>query len=332
MRSYIILLIFIINILIFGCNNPDKTEIKKIYPSKSISKLSDTMFFSDIFCIEHKKNLFFYSDFNNSRIFITDTLLNYKNEIGNLGKGPGEFSGCTNVSLNNDNIYASDDGNRRINVYDYNGEFVKSFKSFYPNCPFLTRFAVSSDNKLLFISGRGLIYSVNNRGEKINQFKIKINSFFNKTEKTNSSRYIFIRNNKLILIPEDQPYFEEYTFNGDLIKRYDLSKLNCLKNTIKYLKENADDDPRTTDILFNDCYLTDNYLFLLYLDVLRSGEKTVNKIMKIEIKDNDYCLKKIYYLTDYYKGTWYDSFCVFDNCRKLVAFEGQNYQIDIFNL
>jgi hypothetical protein len=75
-----------------------------------------------------KRGNYFVIDFANKQIFKFDKDGNLIKIIGNPGNGPGEFQAPLAIAIDGaENIYVADNELRRINVFDNEGTFLRSF-------------------------------------------------------------------------------------------------------------------------------------------------------------------------------------------------------------
>lgn len=91
-------------------------------------------------------DILYVTDIQKHKVFVFDLEGNKLLEIGEPGSGDGQFVAPNNVALDKDkNIYVSDSGNNRVQIFDKDGKFVKIING-------------SSDGKgqSIFINPRGI--------------------------------------------------------------------------------------------------------------------------------------------------------------------------------
>ena len=317
---------------LISCKEKESNE-SYIHPTKITSEFKDSIFFSSIYGMKYFSDYIFLTDMNKNVVYKTDKHLKLISLMGKYGEGPGEMTYCMKVDVNKNFVFAGDDGNRRINIFNKkDGSYFSSFKTNYSGYNIITRFAVSQDNTI-FISSNKKVYSVDLYGNLINEFNLKTASYW--TNETSSNyRDIFIFNNKtLLLVPHIEPFIETYTLSGDMIYRFDLSGLLCLQNLILFIKEGNLPTETSYYEIFQDSYLVGNHLFILYLDIDKTGKKSQGNILELDISKKPFKLKNIYHLLrNDNKIGWFNSFCVSDDRKKLYAYEGALHEIHIFNL
>ena len=79
----------------------------------------------------------------------------FKRRIGSIGQGPGEFINPLLFAVNRDeNIYVYDSRNMRINIYNYDGSFINSFRvtNIYPEKGIESNFVITGSNDVVFNS------------------------------------------------------------------------------------------------------------------------------------------------------------------------------------
>lgn len=138
------LYIFIIAICLLSCVNDKRNEkIKNIdidvnnsqYVYKNIFKLKDIVYLetkrecliSEISQLILIDNKFVILDKKNGVVYMFDKSGKFISKIGSMGHGPGEYVRPKYVVVNKDKfIKVYDSAQRRINIYNFDGEYVKS--------------------------------------------------------------------------------------------------------------------------------------------------------------------------------------------------------------
>jgi hypothetical protein len=127
----------------------------KIIDGTSASEDGKFLKISDI-CISDEGNLYI-ADSNKKMIFIFDKNQKYIKSFGRGGQGPGEFTGEISISAGQDkNIYAYDNGNRRIYKYSKRGEYIDQIKVFH-----------NLGNEVPIVNNRSEIYLYSQNGYNI---------------------------------------------------------------------------------------------------------------------------------------------------------------------
>jgi len=85
---------------------------------------------------DQKGNIFISDGYINSRVAKFDKNGDWVGQWGRPGNGPGEFNTPHSIATDaHDNIYVADRGNRRIQVFDHNGSFIREMKINVPAPP-----------------------------------------------------------------------------------------------------------------------------------------------------------------------------------------------------
>lgn len=163
--------------------------------------------------------------------------------IGNLGRGPGEFQDIISFEIINDKIKIFDRGNQKFSEFDINGNFIKDYRisDEYLSCFSLTKLTASEifalDISQIFNDEKFLIKIFSKDYEVIHELgeidKIVKNDFWEK-------RILAFKKLKLCLVDTSNIYFTKGLFDGNI---YHLQKMNMqwrlIKNQYKKLKHKA---------------------------------------------------------------------------------------------
>lgn len=98
----------------------EKTEVE-LKPAKGIyiARISDLLV---------RKGNYIVNDRRGKQVLIFDQKGNFKNILGRLGKGPGEYVNVASIDINSSNeILVLDVGNMKVSKYNMGGKFIKSF-------------------------------------------------------------------------------------------------------------------------------------------------------------------------------------------------------------
>lgn len=93
-------------------------------------------------------------DTGNRGLYFFSSDGSFKRRIGSIGQGPGEFIRPSLFAVNKDeNIYVYDGYNTRINIYNYDGSFIDSFRiiNISPEGP-ESNFVITGSNDIVFNS------------------------------------------------------------------------------------------------------------------------------------------------------------------------------------
>ncbi len=104
----------------------DLFSVRKMIPLES----RDDVLIHSIYQVEFCDDRIFIRDKKSCKLFIFDSDGKFVNEIGVRGKGPGEFvyMGGFAIDADKDLIYIVNSSGSDIPVFNYAGEYIKSFE------------------------------------------------------------------------------------------------------------------------------------------------------------------------------------------------------------
>jgi len=111
-------------------SNAIKLHYKFSFPGDELEQ--DDIYFvgADHMCLDNEGNIYI-SDSRNNCIFKFESQGKFLKKIGRWGQGPKEFNNVLFLDTDKENnLIIYDDGNRRIQILDSNGDYIKSFKVF----------------------------------------------------------------------------------------------------------------------------------------------------------------------------------------------------------
>ena len=258
-------------------------ELKKDFEIMSL--LDDSIVWQGITGMECKKQVLYFSDYENRRI----VMYNHKNDsvhtIGKKGEGPGEFIGIHHFWIENDTFYIVDGLQRAVVIFQ-NDNYVGSIK--IPdevNSIFATRFFYSNS----------LFYFPNRRDEsiicidKFSNIKRKIGPIRDENDK--GARILFPRENSFISIGVSVPVFEEYSMQGELLRIFDLTQIPVIQEKINLIKSQPPLDSHSFRTLIKDGGYADGKTYILCYDYLLSFDMQQEEITLASI----YQLENLFY-------------------------------------
>lgn len=325
------LIIAFLNIYLFiSCKKETAQTSEQLSPIHTLHILGDSVFLHNVTNIDKYRGSYYISDFDNNRVVICDSSLNLIKVVGGGGSGPGEFNGVIRSKINDDQLYAFDDGNRRMNIFTAEGKFMKSIK--YPNSTIASyRFAID-DSSYIYLSSPSLGHSIQKLdtvGKIINQFG-KLSDGETQIEKINrSSRHLFYIPEKYILsVGLSDPIIEFYNLDGSLSKSYELSNYKYFQPRLSYIQNEYLNDKTNKYSIYSvieDAYFTHGNLYLLYLDQSNEGFPTCNKILHCKVEGNNMEILNSYQLEGKVdKSIWITSISEGIKSGELIAYS-QNY-------
>jgi DNA-binding beta-propeller fold protein YncE len=119
----------------------------------------------------------YVTDIQKNKVFVFDLKGNKLSEVGEVGQGEGQLRAPNAIAIDKDkNIYVSDSGNQRIQIFNKDGEYVSKING-----------SADGNGSSIFVNPRGIgidsrgylyvvnnlthfVYGFNNKGEKIFEF------------------------------------------------------------------------------------------------------------------------------------------------------------------
>ena len=274
-------------LFLISCKNEKsiKSEEIKIEQVNAITKLSDSIYLSDVRSLISSGNYLYFSDYSKGQVFkVEKENLELIRTIGNQGDGPGEFRGAANLFFRKEKLYIQNDFKRTIELYN-DSLYLKTIK--IPNeiadIKFHNDF-LATDEEIYLSHSESLSpilvmdeSGVKNRGGRIFDFK---NSDKNRS-RNNRSFYSF---GKLIFAVSDNiPSIDIYNLDLSFINTIDISSFPIMKENLNYINTQKEDN-NSYYTLIKDGYIFRDKLFLLMntYEPYRS-----NKIIMLRIYDDD---------------------------------------------
>ena len=322
---------------IFGCNqNKEPLELAKttLLPIKKIAQINDSTFLSIVLNIVEDEGLLYFSDFKNKRIVCVDLTYKLTHIFGSPGKGPSEFNFPGGCLVNNNRLYAIDEGNRRINIYDLTGGYIGQIKGVIPHNG---RFIINDSAYFgsLRDTSKGPIFKADLNGDLIKRFGTQERVLNNVNQNMPRTFFLEMWQDQILAIGKNDPIIERYSINGELIDRFDYLNLKHFDTLIPYLENEQKKSFMETGMggdisFFVNSYLYDNRLFILLSGWDKSkNNATCNQILVLDVgKEKITPIKILKLENDNGNEPWYFSFCVTDN--RLIAYDNFSYEIHEF--
>lgn len=310
---------------LFGCSSYD-ADIKSIYPLNGTKEFKEGVYLSDTWNIQEYEGNFYLNDYPNDRILITDNYLQLLDTIGKTGNGPGEFQGAGALFVYNDYIYVQDDGGMRMNVFDLNGVFERTFMLPSINLNW-TRFAVLNDRIYLQSAiGSGydmLILDLN--GEIIKE----INEIQNRPDDM-QYRTIFPFQDEIIALHRTAPYIERFSDHGELLEIFDLTGIEEMRELWRHYRNvRGQNNHRNMTILFSDAYISDSLLYILCSGW--PGRDEYSYIIKLLIGNQKIEVSNVFKIQGWDPSmSFFKSIAVKE--KRMIALEGRSQTILEFDL
>jgi hypothetical protein len=233
----ILLLLLFVVLLNTSCNKKKQTKQPiSLTASKKITAFNDTTFFTgtEMMLFADNNSLYIADDIN--KIYRLGLHLNLIASMGRKGKGPGEFTGISDIGFANDSLYVYDREQAKIVVYDGNNRFAREIGI--------------SDNSgyNIVVDNQGHIFlSTPDRNHLITEFDAhghKIRSFGQNTVAKNShhflrnKRILFIHKKKLIAVAPSEPVVTVYRLDGTSLHKTEINPPHIQKLTERVKKGN----------------------------------------------------------------------------------------------
>lgn len=210
----------------FSQNSLFQLDKKIIFRTKDgkkdgvIGKLQDLI-------IDKDKNIYILDSFDlDVKKFSKDGVL--IKTFGKKGAGPGEMYRPAKIALdNNGNIYLSDGGNRRMNIYTNNGEFIYSFRVHLPHARDLK---INSKGELFYLARdyvqEKMIHKFTQKGELLKSFAQGFEHKERFMRDTYSMGHLYIDNmDNVYYTPETFYKIFIYNSNEKLVKTFERNAI-----------------------------------------------------------------------------------------------------------
>jgi hypothetical protein len=315
---YILLTLFAVS-----CKPTDfRLETVKLTKVSEIDEFSDSSYFSDIRFMYADNNLLYVSDYTRNQIMVLDILNNeyLTSTVSSNGEGPGELLGALAIIVNNDTLFVYDDGKRAVSLFA-GKKYIRNIKT-----PFVTEYRFGLKNRCLVMSGFQHPHSLcflNIDTDSIVWFGKMFNFHSPVTNRIRNCRDIYISDNNIFAVSDNQPVVERYDMDGNFIDEYNyLDDVREVKDQLSYILDQSAENSYC--IIIGDGYLYNNKLYLI-LTTRKNNTVKKNTILEIDVTKN----MKVTRLFDLGKG-WFESICVYD--KYIWAFEKQECKLIKFEL
>lgn len=268
---------------------------------KTIAMLDDSSFVSSVSYMMCCDNSVYVAENKRSQILVLDTNLNLINVMGRSGRGPDELMdiGCFTI-IGTDTVIVNDCGNNRLQVFNCKSGYVCSIPVGDMKINLIRGFLFDKDGILIgtaFRDSAHVCYKIDSLGSwnEIGQFGTRY--FFNSgmKDKNRNDRYLLEWNNAVISISDNQPEFNIYNKNYELILNYNYAGLGILSEQINFINQrNLSENSYV--VLVNSCGLYGNDLFILFNKF--TPHYSSNMIIRFGLEKHAITSLKVYYLPD----------------------------------
>ena len=292
---------FIVLLLIaFSCVSKNRETSKwiKLSPAIQYESLNDSTYLFDIRNIVAFKDNFLLVNTSGNTVYLVSKSYTLKEEIGEMGDGPGQHYDPQRIVFINDTLWVGDSGNQRINAYDLNGDYLLSFKT--PEPFSLANGEFTKDGDYFYFPTLDGVNSI----IKYN-YETDTKSYFGTfTGDANDRSSIFMndaltnihltKKGDILTVNCQNSNVNIYKSDGSLLHNYTYPNLlSNFKENIAILEQTSK-EKSDSYVMIQNSYLDNNYLYLLLTSriVKDTQNFSPNKIIKINIENGD--------ITDYY--------------------------------
>ena len=317
-------------LLLLACDSKDKIKFSKVRLKKQVSALSDSSFFAHVYDVLFNNGHLLITDLSQNRILLCDTSFNKTVSYGGTGDGPGEFRGVMRSYIKNNMVFAIDSRSGAISVFSLDGKFVK--KITYPQKIFsFGRFAIDDSLKIYTPDPEkdSSMVKLDTSGRIVKQFgsDFPAHTFKSKEKRARSEKHIlWSKDNQLICVSLTEPLIEFYSTNGKKLREFNLSDSPYLKRHLDFAEREYRQDPKKIYIVFQDAYLVDNHLYLLYIDQIDLNGRNrpaPDKVLIYATESNTLQFYKALDLNEKREeGLWCESIAVTSDEKMIYSYSG----------
>jgi len=329
-----LLLIFL---LLLACDSKDKIKFSKVRLKKQVSVFSDSSFFGRVSDVILNNEHLLITDLTQNRILLCDTSFNKAVSYGGTGEGPGEFKEVLRSYIKNNLVFLFDRYNGALSVFSLSGKFVKRIT--YPRrIASFGRFAMDDSLKIYIADPDrdSSVVKLDTSGQIVRQFgSVFPGKNFREKRARSEKHILWSKDNQLICISLSEPHIEFYSTNGKKLQEFSLADSPYLTERLAYVKEQYQQEPKkreSTYLLFQDAYLVNNHLYLLYVDQDEQNRPKLDKILVYTVESNNLRFYKAIDLSNDRKGLWYDVIAVTSDEKMIYAFAGNLNEWRIFSI
>lgn len=324
----------IISLLIIfsGCSGNKEvkfisTELTPIDTMVSV----DQEFFRWVKDIRKTENGFSFIDRQNQTAFIVDKDFNLIKSFGEKGKGPREFIGLVSAFYQNGNLKMIDTETGKIISYNIKKDIITE-ANLKDLTVLHTRIAYGpEDIYAQALPAQKVIKKINTASEISRSFGNAFDSDEIREVFSRSHRHLVTQDGaRIYSIWYSEPVIEIYDKQGTLLQAYDYVNSGYFDERLKYMREQVAKDPNNrfkTYTLFEDAYIYENALYILFAGSDNNNRYTTNEIIVFDLRsDQLQPLKKITL-----KGSKaYGSICVWED--GIVAFDNTSGAFHLYSM
>ncbi len=282
--------------IIYSCNTTEKDiKIQEITSDKSISMLSDSSYFSVLQSLVWCNEGLLSSETKRSQVFVMNKDLELISIIGRPGRGPQEMSDINYFCVYKDTIVIKDPGNDRMQFFNFKGNHLGYIQRIGTSpAIYLRKFVYENGVFVTTAKSDSAIIIYNPKTEETTKFGKRYHFNSAIQNRIRNDRNILKKGNTIISISDNQPFIESYDFQGNLLKTYNYSRINIIRNELLEISK-LNISERSYSVLVADCNIYEDNVFLLINS--HKGGFRCNIVLRF-IYDEDIKLSNIYRLKD----------------------------------
>lgn len=298
-KYFIVIMCLVIITSFISCGEKNKLDNSGMISSHHYDQYSDSSFVdSKISSITEDNGKFFICEQTSKRIVVLDDKMIFKYSIGKGGEGPGEFKYPVSCAVKNDSLYVLDAGKSKMIIYRVDGRFIREYNVTQApprgyNFGIIDNGTIAisllnKDNPLHLLSNGKIVYSFGQYMDNKSEIgKIR-----------NGQRHVGIINDYIVSLPEAETFVELFDNKGNCVSKFDLSKIEQVKNVIRYYKNRIaeEKDPAAVYVYFMGISVYKNFVYLLLNNL--TDKKKFASLIVLELKGKELSLKNFYALVD----------------------------------
>jgi len=299
--------------------------------------LSDSSFFGNVRDVLFNNGHLLITDHSQNRLLLCDSSFNTAVNYGASGDGPGEFQGVMRSYIKHNMVFTFDRGNGALSVFSLDGKFVKRVT--YPDGIFaFNRFTADDSLKIYIASPErdSSMVKLDTSGQIVRQFGSVFPSKNRREKMARSERHVLLsKDNQLICVSNSEPHIEFYSTNGKRLREFNLSDSPYLKKRLAFVERQCEQDPKNregTYSLFEDAYLLNEHLYLLYVDQDDKDHPVSDKVLIYAVESDNLQFYKALDLNDRRERMWYYVLAVTSDEKMIYAYEGYLNEWRIFSI
>ncbi len=326
MKFAILLPLFFIAL---GCTQQSEEtsfEYITLEPKEKLSYDSDEYFLTNLRHMDYSENTYVLVEYEYNRITLLNkdhtlkvTITAESNELTDLNNPVS-----ANASKNEFAIF--NDGNNRVNFYNYDGEFQSSVLLKSATSDMIVGFSIKN-NAIYHSIGNGIspfakMNTQTNKVENIGQFHPSLTSDWAKLYKSFGQIYE-LDDQRFVTILSTMGEVVLYNADSEILSKFNINEMDVFKTTANLLEEaNLNGPSNSARAVFMDSKLIGDKLFILAFkddEPLDQNKRnyTLNHIIQLKIgTDNTFKIERLYQLNG---AKYFNTFAISDDNTLTVS-------------